>query len=225
MREHEDITVTCKIIHEFYVFVKNQRKQITMSRVTNRLYGLFMEGRNRCSGQSAQGSAGIPQKIQLNRTKIRDILIGIKSSGTAVREAVMILMVCVDDRGGMLFHHRRQSQDRVVREDLLREAGDRLLMNAYSAKQFEPDAHIICAEDCLERAGEGDCCFVENLDPLAYADRIEKVIVYHWNRVYPADVYFTIPLQDAPWKLESVTEFPGFSHEKITKEVYIHENI
>jgi len=31
----------------------------------------------------------------------------------------MIAVVCVDDRGGMLFNRRRQSQDRVLRGDLL----------------------------------------------------------------------------------------------------------
>ena len=34
----------------------------------------------------------------------------------------MIAVVCVDDRGGMLFNRRRQSQDRLLRQDLLEEA-------------------------------------------------------------------------------------------------------
>ena len=36
----------------------------------------------------------------------------------------MIAVVCIDDKGGMLFNRRRQSQDRLLREDLLREAGE-----------------------------------------------------------------------------------------------------
>ena len=48
----------------------------------------------------------------------------------------MIAVVCVDDRNGMLFHHRRQSQDRLLREDLLSRCPGRLWMNAYSAKLF-----------------------------------------------------------------------------------------
>ena len=31
----------------------------------------------------------------------------------------MILIVCVDDHNGMMFNHRRQSQDRVLRADIL----------------------------------------------------------------------------------------------------------
>ena len=51
----------------------------------------------------------------------------------------MILAVCIDDRNGMLFNGRRQSQDRVLREDLVREAGGGpLWMSAYSARQFDP---------------------------------------------------------------------------------------
>lgn len=37
----------------------------------------------------------------------------------------MNLIVCVDDGCGMAFHHRRQSRDRVLREQILRlTAGD-----------------------------------------------------------------------------------------------------
>lgn len=136
----------------------------------------------------------------------------------------MVLIACVDDGMGMLFHHRRQSQDRVLREDILRTAAGRpLWMNAYSAGQFAPDAAIHAAEDCLERAGEGEFCFVENLDVQPYAGRMEKVILYHWNRRYPADLRWTLPLDAPEWKRTELREFAGSSHEKITKEVYIHE--
>ena len=47
---------------------------------------------------------------------------------------------------------------------------------------------------------------------------IEKVILYHWNRDYPADTYFDLDLTD--WKITRTEEFPGFSHDKITEEVY-----
>ena len=31
----------------------------------------------------------------------------------------MVLIVCVDDHNGMMFNHRRQSQDRILRADIL----------------------------------------------------------------------------------------------------------
>ena len=46
----------------------------------------------------------------------------------------MIIMICLDDRGGMLFNKRRQSQDVLLRQQILTEtAGGRLWMNSYSA--------------------------------------------------------------------------------------------
>ena len=50
----------------------------------------------------------------------------------------MHLIVCVDDRMGMGFAGRRQSMDRVLREDLLAlTRGAALWMAPYSAGQFE----------------------------------------------------------------------------------------
>ena len=49
----------------------------------------------------------------------------------------MILMVCVDDNGGMMFHRRRQSRDRRLVERILTlTQGSLLRMNAYSAALF-----------------------------------------------------------------------------------------
>ena len=57
----------------------------------------------------------------------------------------MILIVCVDDHNGMMFNHRRQSQDRVLRADILELTdGKKIWMNAYSRNQFaESDAEKI----------------------------------------------------------------------------------
>lgn len=137
----------------------------------------------------------------------------------------MILIVCVDESYGMLFHQRRQSQDRVLRERIMQEtAGKRLWMNAYSAKQFTAFAdRITVAENCLCEAGEQEYCFVENLECAPYSQRIETMILYHWNRKYPADFYLHIAPEPPAWRLVQTEEFAGSSHEKITKEVYYHE--
>lgn len=134
----------------------------------------------------------------------------------------MIAMICVDDKNGMMFNRRRQSQDRIVREHILQRAGGSMIwMNAYSQKQFantEPSRLKIC-EDFLDRAGAGDFCFVEGQDLRPYIDRIEEIILYKWNRSYPADVWFEVEL--SVWKLAEAEEFVGSSHEKITMERYI----
>ena len=60
-------------------------------------------------------------------------------------------------------------------------------------------------------------CFVEEAKYLSL-DEIKKLIIFKWNRVYPADQYLDID----PEKMTKVQEeeFVGFSHEKITMEVY-----
>ena len=130
----------------------------------------------------------------------------------------MIIIACIDDRGGMRFNRRRQSQDRLLRLDLLREAGGRAVwMNEYSRKQFsEAPENLHVAEDFYLRAGEGEFCFFEDVDPAPWLEEAEAVILYHWNRRYPADRYFPVPL--AGRCVERREEFAGFSHERITKE-------
>ena len=161
----------------------------------------------------------------------------------------MILLVCVDDRLGMAFNHRRQSMDRALRDRIRTVcAGKHLFLSPYSMKQFEKDQsntdHTtmenfghgetdsvqtgsetlpVCFhadEAYLSQAGPGDFCFVETDDVLPLEQQAETIILYRWNRHYPSDLTFRIPLSEHGWQLESVTEFSGFSHEKITEEVY-----
>lgn len=78
----------------------------------------------------------------------------------------MILIACVDDRGGIAFNHRRQSSDSVVRDRILDlTAGSRLWMNEYSAKQFDVDAmpQINISGEFLNEAVPGDYCLVEDV--------------------------------------------------------------
>ena len=66
----------------------------------------------------------------------------------------MNVMVCVDDKMGMMFHNRRQSKDRVVREDMLALMTNQLWVSPYTAKQFEEaeQERLLVAEDFLEQA-------------------------------------------------------------------------
>lgn len=129
----------------------------------------------------------------------------------------MRVALCIDDYGGMLFNNRRQSRDRILLADLLREADGRLRISPFSAKLLG-DAPAAVGEDYLAAAAQGDLCFVEK-DPLTpHADTIDELILYRWNRHYPADVYFDLDL--SAFRLVESTEFVGSSHEKITKERY-----
>ena len=119
----------------------------------------------------------------------------------------------------MAFMGKRQSQDRVLREKLLEIAnGSRLLMNSYSAKQFENADGIIVDDDFLNNANQGDFCFVENKE--ISAENVENFYIFNWNRKYPGDLFFNVDLKAAGFKKTKKEEFQGNSHDKITLEIY-----
>lgn len=133
----------------------------------------------------------------------------------------MNLIVCLDERDGMLFLGRRQSQDRVLRSHMLEFAeGNGLWMNAYSARQFEPGAPITVDEEFLRHAPEDAWCFAENTDLMPHIAKIRKLAIYRWNRHYPCDTYFPRAEFESRWTQVSTGEFPGSSHDLITQEVY-----
>lgn len=135
----------------------------------------------------------------------------------------MIIIAAVDDRNGMAFNHRRQSRDReLVRKILSLTAGSCLWMDHYSAEQFrsDVDVQVRADENFLDRAAPGEYCFVEDRPVAPYAEKTEKVILFRWNRRYPGDLFFDIDVKGANWHLEKTEDFAGFSHERITMEVY-----
>ncbi len=134
----------------------------------------------------------------------------------------MIAIVCLDENKGMLFNKRRQSRDKVVIRKIQELCQTKQLWAApYSSSLFgkENTQNLVIEEDFLWKSLPGDYCFVENQSLKEVEDRIEKLIIFWWNRSYPSDVKFDLELQE--WQLEESEEFPGYSHEKITKETYI----
>lgn len=134
----------------------------------------------------------------------------------------MVLIVCVDDRNGMSFNGRRQSSDRVLCERILSVVGDKhICMRPSSARIFPVNSENICVcEDLLPCAEESDYCFLEMNNPAQLLDRADGVILYRWNRTYPADLYFPVDTLRDGWQLISTFDFPGNSHQQITEEVY-----
>ena len=134
----------------------------------------------------------------------------------------MKVIVCLDECLGMMFNQRRQSRDRAVISDILRvTAGSRLYIDEYSEKLFaDSDRKYTVSSDMLDIAGKGDYCFVERQGLSPYVDGIDEIVVYRWNRRYPADIYFDIDLEDQGFSLAHSEDFEGYSHEKITKEIF-----
>ena len=136
----------------------------------------------------------------------------------------MKMVASVENGNGLLFGGRRVSRDEEVYKDMLRSLGEgeRLWMSAYSAKLFDfcTDKRISVDEGFLKKASQGDVCFIEDGCCLKDYHIFDEIILYRWNRSYPSDVVFDIEACGREFFLVSATEFPGKSHQKITKEVY-----
>lgn len=132
----------------------------------------------------------------------------------------MKLIVCLDDGGGMAFNKRRQSRDSALIDDLKKHLnGAPLWMLPYSAPLLEGSG-ILCRvhENAPTLAKKNDHCLLETLSPLPFANEINEIVIYRWNRRYPSDIYFDLDLSGFSRLAE--VEFVGSSHEKITKEIW-----
>lgn len=75
----------------------------------------------------------------------------------------MKLIFCIDEKKGMMFFGKRQSQDSVLREWIIAHtAGSKLWMSSYSAKQFKELEGYIVDDDYVSKAAVGDYCFIED---------------------------------------------------------------
>ena len=135
----------------------------------------------------------------------------------------MKIIICLDDDNGMMFNIRRQSRDEKVVKDIIEMTeGHSLWMNDYSAKIFADHINKLnISPSFLDNAEDSDFCFVENDDVKKHLASIDELIIYKWNRRYPADKVFDINLYENGFELHQTEEFGGKSHEKITKEIYI----
>ena len=128
----------------------------------------------------------------------------------------MTLYICLDDRNGLRFNKRRQSRDAAVLEDIRSQLSGDLLIDAFSEKLIR-EAGIPCVLP-PERAED---YFVEDLPTEEVLSACGKVVIYRWNRHYPADVRWEPDLVERGFLLAETSEFSGKSHEKITREVYV----
>ena len=128
----------------------------------------------------------------------------------------MKLIVCLDERLGMMFNKRRQSSDCVQIADM-REllSGEPLAVSPYTAE-------FLCDTGIELRVSDtpwqlGGYCFIENTD-LPPLNEVEGLVIYRWGRRYPSDKRFTLDI--GGFRLVESYEFSGKSHDKITREIY-----
>lgn len=127
----------------------------------------------------------------------------------------MTLYICLDDRNGLKFNKRRQSRDAAVLEDICSQLKGPLLIEAYSEKLIgEAGIPYVLPPETAEDF------FAEDIPSEEILAQTEKIVIYRWNRHYPADVRWEADLAAMGFAPAEIREFPGKSHEKITREVY-----
>ena len=131
----------------------------------------------------------------------------------------MKICVCIDKKNGIMLFGKRQSQDRVQRDEMLCLVGvNKLWVSSYSSSLFEPAANVIVDDDFPKKALDEDYCFIEDVH--VDLERCSEVVLYHWNRHYPGDTFFNHNLKALGFKRVGKRDFGGSSHDKITEEIY-----
>ena len=51
--------------------------------------------------------------------------------------------------------------------------------------------------------------------------RASQIVIYRWNKEYPADRFFDVNLSAEGFRFYRKTDFPGTSHNDIDREVYV----
>lgn len=129
-------------------------------------------------------------------------------------------ILCIDDDFGMMFNHRRQSQDRILRKHIMNN-WSHVYMTEYSKKMFETEELLPGFSVSIWKSGEvlpqDITLFVEDPDDLQDA---ELLIIYCWNRRYPSDKKLPAGFLDH-YAMISEQDFAGSSHDKITERKYI----
>ena len=166
--------------------------------------------------------AGQPRNLSMDTEKIRSSGIFFPTTPEGIVEALqkpersgtfMTLYICLDDRNGLQFNKRRQSRDSAVLEDIRSRLSGPLLITPFSEKLIrEAEIPYVLPP---ETAGD---CFAEEVPETR--ENIGRVVIYRWNRHYPSDLRWEPDLAALGFTLRETAQFPGTSHEKITREVH-----
>ena len=128
----------------------------------------------------------------------------------------MTLYICLDDRNGLRFNKRRQSRDAALLEDIRSRLSGNLLITPFSEKLIQEAGipYVLPPEPAED-------FFCEDIPGPEILERCSTVVIYRWNRHYPSDVRWEPDLEERGFVLQETADFPGTSHEKITREVYV----
>lgn len=117
----------------------------------------------------------------------------------------------------MMFNNRRQSRDKCIIDDIKNMLGKDSIcvFSKYSNLLFENSINTVLYDGITDTG----YFFAENIHLKQFECKIEQLIVYRWNKIYPADFYIDINLSN--FKKIKSEDFCGNSHKIITKEIYV----
>ena len=164
----------------------------------------------------------------------------------------MKVLVCVEERGGTLFNGRRQSSDRNVSRDMLREAGSllpdgslmpaeeamaegcRLWISPFSKKLFRGKTdYLVMVENPLQEALEDEKAEKRFTGHQTITAFVEDLDLYPYRESIRELVLYrwnrTYPFDRkldidlSEYELTETVQLAGFSHDLITKERYVRK--
>ena len=124
----------------------------------------------------------------------------------------MTAIIVLDNKNGLTYCNQRGAEDKAIYDDILKEFG-KVYVSEYSLPLFHGDPRAV--SPIPPEISEDDVLFLERDDVPEDAD---KLIVYRWDCVYPADRKYN-PYKFY-WRLKKTETIVGVTHTKIKKETY-----
>ena len=137
----------------------------------------------------------------------------------------MILIFTLDDNNATQFCGKRQSTDSEVATHILDFANNAPIYMKEKSKSFFNTAIRSCSQfvfvDNFNDVPEDAVCFIEEVVSDEILNKVDLMLVYRWNRVYPSVVKDRLNLDD--YTKHFIESFKGSSHNQITTELYMRK--
>lgn len=136
----------------------------------------------------------------------------------------MVIVACIDKSGNIALNTNGQLNHIIFLVRLKVVSNEALLyMNSNSNLQFGFYPMIMVDDDFLDIAEEDSYCFVEDTDITPYINRIDKIILYKWNKNFSSKFKFDTSILDN-FSIVSNKCFYGETFLKISEEIYEKNN-
>lgn len=129
----------------------------------------------------------------------------------------MKVIAAIADNNGIMFNNRRLSKDATLIDRILNKV-EHVYVSPYTAKLFKDHPDNITVVESFDEIPSDGWLFIEDDSLYPYFDSIDEVILYRWNRDYPADTFFHFPEEE--YEMISEEDFAGSAHDEITEFIF-----